>query len=125
MNPSTRSMCVFAVYLSLMGALCTFYPRAFLWFGFKSASGPWVRILGLVLMGVASFYGAAIRERAVNFYRWTVYARLPLLPAFAVLVGLGIAPPILILIGLWDAGCGVWTGLALRREAIPTPVRAD
>ena len=57
-------------------------------------------------------------EHDVHFYRWTAYGRLALFPGNVAFVLLGVAPPILLAIGAFESGCGVWTGLALRREAI-------
>lgn len=117
MRDSSLSMLVFAGYLGVLGAFCTLYSRPFLWFGFHNVSGPWVRTLGYILLALAFFYFSAVREQATNFFRWTVYARLPLLPFFVVLVISHIAPPIMLLIGLWDTACAFWTRSALRYEA--------
>jgi hypothetical protein len=116
MKNSSLSMLVFAVYMATLSLLLIFYPKAFLLLGFEDISGPWVRTLGYVVGALAFFYFMAIRAEARDFYQWTVYARMPLLPFFAALVALDIAPPIMLLIGAWDTGCAVWTGVALRTE---------
>ena len=117
MNNSRLSMKVFAVYLATLSFLLILWPGVFLHLGFENISDPWVRTLGYVVGALAYFYFRAFRENAKNFYAWTVRARFPLFLFFAVLVALGKAPPIMILIGAFDTGCAIWTGLALKREA--------
>jgi len=116
MRNSRLSMQVFAIYLASLSLLLIVYPEAFLLLGFGDVSGPFVPTLGYVLGALAFFYFSAIRENARHFYRWTVYARLPLLPFFVLLVILKTAPPIMLLIGAWDTLCAIWTGYALRHE---------
>jgi hypothetical protein len=113
---SSTSMLVFALYLAALGLLLIFYPKAFLLLGFEDVSGPWVRILGYVVGVLAFYFFMAIREETTRFYWWTVYARLPLIFFYAALVVPGIAPPSMLLIGAWETGCAIWTGLALRNE---------
>ena len=109
-------MKVFAVYLATLSLLLLFWPSFFLKLGFENVSNPWVPTLGYVVGALAFFYFMAIRENAKNFYAWTVMARLPLILFFIALVALGIAPPIMLLIGVFDTGCAIWTGLALKHE---------
>ena len=114
-------MKVFAVYLSILSFLLLFWPSIFLDLGFKDVSSPWVPTLGYVVGALAFYYFMAIRENAVNFYSWTTYARFPILFFFIALVSLGIAPPIMLLIGLIDTGCAIWTSLALKHEQQSNP----
>lgn len=76
-----------------------------------------MRILGLVLGIVCFYYIMAIREGVINLYRWSVYGRLILFPAFCIFALMGLAPPVIMLIGAIDSGCAIWTGLALRQES--------
>jgi hypothetical protein len=117
MKMSSISMLVFAAYLVCIGASLIFIPNTIIpLFGFPPATGVWIRILGYVLAALAFYFSMAVREKAENFYRWTVYARLPLLPTFAAFVVAGISPPSLLLFGTFDSGCAVWTWYALKRE---------
>lgn len=116
MKNSSLSMLVFAVYLTILGLLCMFFPGVGLYLGFDDVSGPWIRILGYVVLALAFFYFMAVRDQARNFYRWSVYARLPLALYFGILVVSNIAPPILLLIGIWDTCCALWTAVTLKNE---------
>ena len=117
MRQSSLSMLVFAVY---MGVLCVgflLFPAPFVtFFGFATPDPLWIRMLGVVLGILTFYYAMAIREEAFQFYRWTFLGRLVLLPASLVFVLLDLAPPILIVFLTFETGCGIWTGLALRRE---------
>jgi hypothetical protein len=117
LKDSTLSMKVFASYLATLSALLLLWPSLFLHLGFENVSNPWVPTLGYIVGALGFFYVMAIREEAKNFYAWTVRARLPLMLFFAVLVAVGTAPPIMLLVGVIDTSCALWTGFALRNES--------
>jgi hypothetical protein len=85
-------------------------------FGFPPTTEVWIRILGYVLAALGFYYFMAVRENSEDFYRWSVYARLPILPTFAVFVFAGIGPPIILLFGAFDTACAIWTWRALQKE---------
>ncbi len=118
MKDSTLSMKVFAVYLSILSASLLFWPSVFLLLGFENISAPWVPTLGYIVGALAFFYFMSVRENARNFYAWTTYARFPLILFFAALVVSGKAPPIMLLVGLIDTGCAIWTSIALQHERL-------
>jgi hypothetical protein len=111
-------MKVFAVYLTILSFLLLFWPPIFLLLGFEEVSTPWVPILGYIVGALAFFYFMAVRENAKNVYAWTTYARFPLIFFFAALVASGKAPPIMLLVGLIDTGCAIWTSIALKHERL-------
>ncbi len=122
MNQSTLSMLVFAIYMAILSIAFVLIPAPFVtFFGFATPDPLWIRIFGVVLGILAFYYLMAIREQAFRFYYWTSLGRLALLPAFAVFVAAGIAPWIALLFGLFESGCAIWTGIALRREGVLTP----
>ncbi|MDH5613347.1 MAG: hypothetical protein OEY66_12925 [Gammaproteobacteria bacterium] len=117
MKMSSISMVVFAVYLSCLGLIFVLIPNPVIsLFGFPPTTEVWIRILGYVLGALSFYYFMAVRENAESFYRWTVYARLPILPTFAVFVFTGIGPPVILLFGTFDTGCAIWTWHALKNE---------
>jgi hypothetical protein len=118
-------MKVFAIYLAVLSAQLLFWPSSLLRLGFTNVSTPWVSTLGYVVGVLSTFYFMAIREKAKNFYAWTVVTRFPMIFFFAVLVARGDAPPVVLLIGAFETAAAVWTKTALRHELSLRPERRD
>jgi hypothetical protein len=117
MKHSSVSMLLFAVYMTCLAIAFVFFPNPVITLlGFAPVTDVWIRVFGVVLGIMAFYYCMAVREEATNFYRWTVYGRLALLPVFGAFVGLGLGPPVMLGFGAFDSGCAMWTWLTLRRE---------
>jgi hypothetical protein len=117
MKQSSLSMLVFGIYEAILCVIFIVFPNQFCaLFKLNPPDGFWIRVFGMVLGILAFYYLMAVHEDNRSFYHWTFYGRLVILPTFAVFVILGIAPPIVLLFGAWDTGCGIWTGIALQRE---------
>lgn len=118
MAHSTFTVRFFAMYLTGMAAGLLFLPERVLpFFGFPAPGDFWVRVLGGLLGVLALYYFLAARSGNREFYRWTVWGRLPLIALYAGLVAGAGAPPVLLLFGVFESGCGLWTHIALRAEA--------
>jgi len=110
-------MLVFAIYMAILCiALMVFPDTLVALFKLGQADGLWIRVSGMLLGILAFYYIMAVREDNRSFYRWTFYGRLVIFPTLVAFVILGIAPPIVLLFGAWETGCGIWTGTALRSE---------
>ena len=119
---ATWSMKVFGVYLFVLGALLTVAPNAVLLaFGIAPTSDPWIRVLGVLVLGIAFYYWRAALTENLEFYRWTLYARTFVFVSFCVLAALRLAPPQLVLFGLVDLGGTIWTFIGLRERPAPGP----
>lgn len=117
MKMSSISMAVFAAYLFCLGLTFVFIPNPVIALcGLPPTTEVWIRILGYILAALAFYYFMAVRENSESFYRWSVYARLPILPTFAAFVVAGVGPPIILLFGTFDTGCAIWTWHALKNE---------
>ena len=117
MKQSTLSMIVFAIYLFVTGILFLIAPNPFITLlGFEPVDDVWIRTFGLVMFILGFYYIMAIKEEAYNFYRWTSYGRFPVFFVLLSFVALDLAPSVLLLIGAFESGCGIWTGLALKKE---------
>jgi len=116
MKSGSVSMLVFSIYAGILSLLLIFYPPFFRLLGFEQVNTPWVKILGYIVGALPFYYFMAFRKEETNFYRWLVYARMPIFPFFVILVALGLAPPVMVIIGAWDTSLAVWTGFALRKE---------
>jgi hypothetical protein len=116
MTPAT-TLRFFGRYLVVVASGFVLIPERVLpLVGFEPPRDVWVRVLGGILAILAGYYFAAARANDVRFARWTVWGRLPLLPFYGALVAFAGAEWPLIAVGVFESGCGVWTGWALRRE---------
>lgn len=117
MKNSTLSMIVFAIYLAGLSAAFMIFPNPVIaLFGFEPTDQVWIRILGFILGVLAFFYIMACREGVKNFFRWTVYSRLTVMPAYILFIVFGVAPPVVLLFAAVDLAGAIWTGFALRTE---------
>ena len=118
MKKSTLSMIVFAIYLAGLSIAFMIFPNPVIaLFGFPATDQVWIRVLGFILGVLAFFYIMACREGVTNFYRWTVYSRLTVMPVYILFILFGVAPPVVLLFAAVDLGGALWTGLALKAEA--------
>jgi deazaflavin-dependent oxidoreductase (nitroreductase family) len=67
----------------------------------------------MLLSLLAFYYLLAARAELTPLFRWSVWVRAAVLPILLSLVAAGVAPPILLLIGVVDLSGAIWTALAL------------
>ena len=115
MSNSAKSIFVFGIYICVLGIAFVTIPNVLLGlFGIPTTSEVWIRVTGMILFLLSSYYFQAARKEFTEFFRWTVYPRASVIVFFTVFVLLGYAPPILILFGVIDLSSAIWTYLALR-----------
>ena len=115
MSNSAKSVFVFGIYICILGIAFMIIPNALLGlFGFPATNEVWIRVAGMILFLLSSYYIQAARKEFTEFFQWTVYPRASVIVFFIVFVLLDYAPPILILFGVVDLLGAIWTHLALR-----------
>jgi hypothetical protein len=115
MSNSAKSVFVFAIYLVLLGITLLVVPNVLLMlFAYPTTNEVWIRVVGMLLVLLAFYYIQAARRELSDFFQWTVYARGSVILFFIAFVVLGLARPILILIGAVDLLAALWTEAALR-----------
>jgi hypothetical protein len=115
--PAT-SVFVFGVYLLLLGAMLVLAPNVLLgWFRIASTTEVWIRVLGMVVLLLGTYYVLAALADVRAFIRWTVPLRASVVVFFIAFVLTGLAPPVLILFGVVDLAGAAWTGWALLRNS--------
>lgn len=121
MNKASRSILVFGIYLIANAVLLTVSPNTLLGLlRLAPTTEPWIRILGVVVGVLGTYYVAAAQHDLTPFFRATVWGRGIVLAALCVFALLKLAPVILIGFGIVDGLGAIWTWLALRS---PVPVR--
>jgi hypothetical protein len=117
MSQSALSMIVFGGYLLIAGVVFIVDPNPLITFlGFDPVTDVWIRVAGLIVVIVSYYYFMAVKEKAYNFFRWTAFARLPIFFVYLGFVILDLSPPVLLVFGVFETGCAIWTGLALKKE---------
>lgn len=118
MANSARSVFVFGIYLAVLGIGLLAAPGPMLApFGLPAPQEVWVRVGGMVIAFLGGYYILAARHGLRPFLAWTVATRASVIVVFAVLVGAGLGPAVLLLFGAVDLAGAVWTWAALRRDA--------
>ncbi len=76
MSSAARSCFVFGFYIVFMGLALTFVPGLLLpIFGLAAPQEVWVRVLGLLALGLSMYYFDAVRNETVTFFRASVIGR--------------------------------------------------
>jgi hypothetical protein len=115
MSNAAKSILFFGAYLLALGLILIVAPNPLLsLFDYPRTDEVWIRIVGMLLVGLGFFYVQAARAELTPFFRWSVFIRLPVMIVFAAFVLLGLATPVLILFGVVDLLAAIWTGVALR-----------
>ena len=117
MSRAAFTLKIFAVYLYALGLVLVVSPNLLLnTFGFPPTDEVWIRVLGLVVINLGTYYWFAAKSEARPFFVASVFTRIFVLLAFTGLAVLGLAKPMLILFGAIDTAGGLWTLSALRRS---------
>lgn len=105
----------FGAYLWVLGTLLLLVPGLVLSpFGLPVPDDVWIRVVGVLVINIGSYYWFGARDDQPGFLRATVWARVFVLAAFIGFVVAGLAPPMLIAFGVIDSAGAVWTWWALR-----------
>ena len=115
MTRAARSVYIFGIYLIALGGILIGSPNTLLsLFRIPTTDEPWIRVLGIAIMGMGMLHVASARAEQTAFMRATVWVRFFVLIAFITLALLKIVPPVVVLFGLIDASAAVWTHISLR-----------
>jgi hypothetical protein len=115
MSAPAKSLFVFSIYLVGLGLVLLIIPNTLIRvFGIPETNEVWVRVVGMLLLFIAFYNFQAVRKEWTDFIRWTVYTRSSVIVFFSAFVLFGLAPRVLILVGVIDLLFAIWTALALR-----------
>ncbi|MBK9654662.1 MAG: hypothetical protein IPO66_04010 [Rhodanobacteraceae bacterium] len=106
----------FGAYLWVLGTLLLLFPSLVLSpFGLPVPDDVWIRVVGVLVINIGSYYWFGARDDQPRFLMATVYARIFVLAAFIGFVFAKLAPAMLIAFGVVDFIGALWTWFALRR----------
>lgn len=116
MSSAARSVHVFGLYLVAVGVIALAVPNLlFEMLNVPVTDEPWIRILGIVVMVLGSYYLVAARNDMVALFRATVAGRIVAGVALALIVGVwGYWSAVMF--GVVDVVGAIWTWIALRQD---------
>jgi hypothetical protein len=117
MSAAATTVFAFGCYLLLLGVALILFPNTVLsLFGVAPTIEVWIRVAGMLVLFLGAYYLLAALAELRPFFRWSVPVRASVIVFFAVFVLLGLAPPVLLLLGAVDLAAAAWTWLALRQR---------
>lgn len=123
LSPSATSIFIFGIYSIALGLTLLLFPnQLFSLVGLPPTDEVWIRVAGMLLFCLGIYYIFVGRNGLTGFIRCSVYTRASVIFFFIAFVLLGLAKPVVILLGAIDLAAAIWTALALKAEAkIPSP----
>jgi hypothetical protein len=109
------SVAVFGTYLLTLGAVLIIAPNLLLGlFRMAPTTEVWIRIVGMLVLFLGTYYVLAALSEVRAFFRWTVPIRFCVLVFFGGFVLSGYAPAVLLVFGVADVAGACWTAWTLR-----------
>ena len=120
MSHAALSAKLFAIYVCIVGAVLAIAPNALLaLFRLPVTSEVWIRLLGVIAFNVGVFAWVAAKHDDRHFFKASVYTRCGAFVAIVAFGMLGLASPVILLFGVAELAGAIWTGWALRADAVP------
>ncbi len=117
MSESAKSIYYFGWYVCVLGVLLIFIPNVLLAFAAMPPTGEvWIRLVGMVVLILGTFYVMAGRSGLTAFFRWSLVTRTTAVFVLLGFIFARLASPFILLFWLGDLAGAVWTFLALRQE---------
>lgn len=115
MSNAAKSLLAFGIYLVGAGLGFMLIPNIPLGLlGFGTTTEVWIRLVGMILIGIACYYIRAAISELTPLFSWSVHARLFAVVCMVGFVVLRLASPTLLLFAAIDFLATLWTALALR-----------
>jgi len=118
MSKSALSVLVFGLYLSILALGFLIFPNTVLsLLGLLQTNEVWVRVVGMLLLGLSYYYIQMARLEFKPFFRFSAQARAIVIVFFIVFYLLDFTKVGLLILGGIDLLAALWTALALRSES--------
>ena len=111
------SLTVQCIYVLLTGLQLLFIPATLLGiFGFDAPTDVWIKVLGVLVLGLSIIYYLINRSGNKDVVLSTVWFRMFVAAGFLFLVISGEVKSALLLFGSIDVATAVWTWFELKKE---------
>lgn len=118
MSKSALSVLVFGLYLSILALGFLIFPNTVLsLLGLLQTKEVWVRVVGMLLLGLSYYYIQMSRLEFKPFFRFSAQARALVIVFFIVFFLLDFTKVGLLILGGIDFLAALWTALALKSES--------
>ena len=118
MSRSALSVLVFCLYLSILALGFLIFPNTVLsLFGLLPTKEVWVRVVGMLLLGLSYYYIQMARLEFKPFIRFSAQARALVIVFFILFYLLNYTKAGLLILGGIDFLAVSWTAWALRSES--------
>ena len=118
MSKSALSVLVFGLYLSILAFGFLIFPNTILsLLGLLHTNEVWVRIVGMLLLGLSYYYLQMSRLEFKPFFRFSTHARALVIVFFIIFFILDFTKVGLLILGAIDFLAALWTALALKSES--------
>ncbi len=113
------SLTVQGFYVILTGLQLIFIPATLLGiFGFEAPTEVWIKVLGILVLGLSIIYYGVNRSGSKDVVLATVWFRLFVAAGFLLLVISGEVKSALLLFGGVDVATAVWTWFELKKQNV-------
>lgn len=117
MTHSAKSVLVFGVYLTLVGATLLIIPNVFLTvIGVANTDEVWIRLSGILLMALSVYYIVSAKYNLPIIFKVTTYIRCSIILFFSAFVYLQMMQPVMLVFAVIDFAGGAWTYFAMKKE---------
>ncbi len=117
MTHSAKSVLLFGIYLTLVGATLLIIPNVFLTvIGVANTIEVWIRLSGILLMALSVYYIVAAKYNLLVIFKVTVCIRCSIILFFSGFVYLQMMEPVMLTFAAFDFAGGAWTYFAMKKE---------
>lgn len=119
LSRAAMSIFIFGFYLIFLGIVFLFVPEImFIILAYPTSPDIISRVLGMIFLILAYYYiRAGLQDEGMtNFFLWTVHTRALVIVFFIIFTVLGLVSPLIIMFGVIDLVCAIWTWWALRKD---------
>jgi len=117
MSKSAISVLVFGIYLAIIGLMLLIVPNLLIVsFGIEPTSEVWIRLSGILLMAIATYYYLGARYEIIVIFKATAFIRSTIIFFFSAFALLDMVSPSIIIFSVIDLIGGLWTFYLLKKE---------
>ena len=117
LSRATNSIRIYALWLFISGAILIAVPNILLWgLWWEPTHEPWLRCMGVFMIPMGIYFWRAAKAQHLDFFKWTVQARLLAVVLYVFIVAMQWAPPVIFAFAAGEALFAMWTWTDLRAD---------